>query len=142
MSTTTSWHAGPPRAATGPPRCATPPPVSPSPVGTPVASLAPTKTRAAACHSGRARPSPDSELPRLAPTVAAEAARRSRLPPSNQRNRARVTIDPSTALPGETPASLAGIVLNPRRPAAPGATLQKKTSFRGSFCKVVTPIVK
>jgi hypothetical protein len=62
-STTTSWHAGPPRAATGPPRCATPPPVSPSSVGTPVASLAPTKTRAAACHFGLARPLPEPPRP-------------------------------------------------------------------------------
>jgi hypothetical protein len=45
---------------------------SPRWLAPPIASLALTKARATACNSGRARPSPDGEPPRLAPAATAE----------------------------------------------------------------------
>jgi hypothetical protein len=53
-----------------------------------IASLVPTKARAAACHPGLARPSPDSWPPRLAPAVAAEPRHRRHHSPNFGRNRA------------------------------------------------------
>jgi hypothetical protein len=71
-----------------PPRCTHPSPSFPRRSTPLIASLVPTKARAAACRPGRARPSPDSRPPRLAPAVAVEPRRRRHHSPNFGRNRA------------------------------------------------------
>jgi hypothetical protein len=70
------------------PRCTHPSPSFPRRSTPLIASLVPTKARAAVCRPGRARPSPDSRPPRLAPAVAAEPCRRRHHSPNFGRNRA------------------------------------------------------
>jgi hypothetical protein len=99
-----------PKPPPGPPRRAHPSAGSPRRSAPPVAVLAPTKARAAACHSGRARPSPDSEPPRLAPTVAAEPHRRRHHRPGLRSNPVLATPAlPRVHFPGQAGDELAGI---------------------------------